>query len=62
MSTEANVVHLTAERFDALVRAAADQGKSPDELADEAIAALLRRRLRTADCGDAVGAPDFKPR
>lgn len=44
MSTESHVVHLTAERFEALVRAAADQGKSPDELADEAIAALLRRR------------------
>ncbi|MGD1097210.1 MAG: hypothetical protein ABSB35_35140 [Bryobacteraceae bacterium] len=46
MSAEPNIIHLTEERFAELARAAAAQSKSPDELADEAIAMLLcKRRL-----------------
>jgi hypothetical protein len=44
MSTEPKVIHLTEERFAELSQVAAAQSKSPDELADEAIALLLRKR------------------
>jgi hypothetical protein len=44
MSIEAKTIHLTEERFAELTRAAHAQGRTPDELADEAIAMLLRKR------------------
>jgi hypothetical protein len=37
-------IHLTEDRFAKLARAAQAAGKTPDELADEAIEVLLRRR------------------
>ena len=44
MDTGANTIHLTDDRFRELTRAALEHGKTPDELADEAIAMLLRKR------------------
>ena len=44
MSTHAKIVHLTDQRFAELPRAAQAQGKTPDDVADEAIAMLLRKR------------------
>lgn len=44
MSTEAKNIHLTDDRLAELTRAAQAQDKTPDELADEAIAMLLRKR------------------
>ena len=44
MAAGANNIHLTADRFAELACAAQAQGKTPDELADEAIAMLLRKR------------------
>jgi len=43
VSIEPNI-RLSEERFAELARAAAAQNRSPDELADEAIALLLRKR------------------
>ena len=44
MGIIANTIHLTDDRFAELARAAQAWGKTPDELADEAIAMLLRMR------------------
>ena len=44
MGTNANTIHLTDDRFAELTRAAQARGKTPDELADEAIAMPLRTR------------------
>lgn len=44
MATGANNIHLTADHLAELTCAAKAQGKRPDELADEAIAMLLRKR------------------
>jgi len=44
MSTDANTIHLTDDRFAELTRAAQAEGKTPDEVADEAIAMLLGKR------------------
>lgn len=40
----AKSIHLTGARFAELLQAAQAQGKTPDELADEAIATLVRKR------------------
>ena len=40
----ATTVNLSQERFAELARAAEEQGTTPDELVDEAVAALLRKR------------------
>ena len=44
MTTDELTIHLTADRFAELTRAAQVQGKTLDELADEAIAMLPRKR------------------
>jgi|RhiMethySRZTD1v2_1073278.scaffolds.fasta_scaffold1616523_2 hypothetical protein len=40
----ARSIHLTDARYAELLQVAQAQGKTPDELADEAIAALVRKR------------------
>ena len=44
MGTGANTIHLTDGRYAELTQAAQARGKTPDELADEAIAMPLRTR------------------
>ena len=59
MSADINNIHLTDERFAELSRAAQAQGKTPDDLADEAIAILLRKRRRSGRVpGRCVHSPD----
>ena len=59
MSADVNNIHLTDERFAELSRAAQAQGKTPDDLADEAIAILLRKRRRSGRVpGRCVHSPD----
>ena len=43
-----NTIHLTDERYAELMRVAQEQGTTPDELADKAVAAMLRRARRDA--------------
>ena len=44
MQTQAKSIQLADDRFAELARVALALGKTPDELADEAIAILLRKR------------------